>query len=147
MYMYVYMCTYIVHDCTYSAKLLRIAVYICRVESLGQRVYGAGFREPSFTWGIMWHVARRTSVAARVLSLRCGYAKTCIYTALYIHILSCTTCVSTTHTYSIRYRTSRRPYKLHLIVVGEVVNHAAQVICIALAVIRGPIQMGLDTLP
>ena len=24
-----YMCTYIVHDCTYSAKLLRIAVYTC----------------------------------------------------------------------------------------------------------------------
>ena len=39
------------------------------------------------------------------------------------------------------------PYKLHLIVVGDVVNHAAQVICIALAVIHGPIQMGLDTLP
>ena len=79
MYMYVYMCTYIVHDCTYSAKLLRIAVYICRVESLGQRVYGAGVREPSFTWGIVWHVARRTAVAARVLSLRCEYA---IHTSL-----------------------------------------------------------------
>ena len=74
MYMYVYMCTYIVHDCTYSAKLLRIAVYICRVESLGQRVYGAGVRELSFTRGIMWHVARRTAVATRVLSLRCEYA-------------------------------------------------------------------------
>ena len=53
--------------------------YICRVESLGQRVYGAGVREPSFTWGIVWHVARRTAVAARVLSLRCEYA---IHTSL-----------------------------------------------------------------
>ena len=67
------------HLRSYSAKLLCIAVYICRVESLGQCVYGAGVREPSFALGIMWHVARTTAVAARVLSLRCGYA---IHTSL-----------------------------------------------------------------
>ena len=64
-----------------------------------------------------------------------------------VHTCTCTTCVSTARTYSIRYGTSRRPYKLHLIVVGDVVNHAAQVIRIALAVLHWPIQMGLDTLP
>ena len=51
-----------------------------------------------------------------------------------VHMCTCTTCVSTTRTYSIHYGTSRRPYKMHLIVVGDVVNHAAQVICITLAV-------------
>ena len=47
---------------------------VCCVESLGQCIYGAGVREPSFTWGIIWHVARRTAVAAQLLSLRCEYA-------------------------------------------------------------------------
>ena len=84
-YAHVFPCMYICVHTLYMIVLtlqnsctLRY-IYVVWRDLVSVSIYGAWVREPSFTWGVMWHVGRRTAVAARVLSLRCGYA---IHTSL-----------------------------------------------------------------
>ena len=67
-----------VHNCVYmivltlqnSCALQYVCCMLCG-ESLSVYLWCWG---ESFAWSIMWHVARRIAVAARLLSLRCEYA-------------------------------------------------------------------------
>ena len=53
-----------VHICVHTLYMIVLTlqnscalryIYMYRVESLGQRVYGAGVRDPSFIWGVFFY--------------------------------------------------------------------------------------------